>query len=769
MKPPTTAISRDFADKRLSRKVLAEWMLTSLVSIVLVVWLAVGQTAERGNDVFYDRVQQLNAGPAHPDIVVVGIDDRSLRELGAWPWPRARHAELIDQLALMNVQLIAYDMLFIEPTPDDQILADAISRAGNVYLPASVDQPGLDGEPSSVTLPPEPLAQSAAGIGHPVLTPDKDGTVRQLPLWVYAGRQELPHLGLIALSERPNAPTVRSEGVPASRIDTGIYPMGQRLIRFPSGHSPYTTVSFVDVLRGEVHPDFLRNKMVVVGATAQGMGDRYAIPSTPDGSLTPGVNIVAALMQDVLAGPPVHEMGPALRGAVSIIPLMILLVGFLLLTPSANTVLGLFLIFGSLITSALLLRAGIWWPPAAACIGVIFAWPLWSWRRLAAAYRYMRGELSDLRADAATHTLSALASDSDWRSGDQVSRQVMALSSALKQFRNFNRYITQSVSSLPDAALVADSSGQVLIANRRAEALFQNRPLVGASLDDLMVSLGARDWRKLIDAPEGQENEVLLPDQRTLEIAVAGLIDSNQQSAGLIVRIADVTRLHAAERERQMTLQLLGHDMRAPQVSILTLLSGSERPANADEQIRRNARQTLSLAEGYVQLSRAENQTLDFMVVNLADLVTEAADTLWPQSAAKGIELITPVDDTEYLIEADAALMRRVIINLIDNAIRHTPTGGLVACRLSIHQDQILLIICDQGEGIAEDIKARLFQPFAGGNVSGAGLGLAFVHKVIQRHGGSITITPPQGIEEPTSGTSFYITLPMVADEPEVD
>lgn len=742
---------------RLGAQVLIEWLITAAITIGLVVWLSLGQITQRGDNVFYDTVSVINPVAAHKDIAVVAIDDRSLAEIGPWPWPRAVHADLVQRLGDIGVTSVGYDVLFIEPTPDDAALAASVQRSGNVYLPVAVDTPGLNGSLATISPPPANIAAGAAGLGHVILTPDQDGTVRASPLWVSADGRVLPHLALLASASKTPATEVNK-----GAAGDGLIVTDSRMIRFPSGIEPYPTVSAVDVLRGEVSAEFLKDKRVLVGATAQGMGDRYATPNSPRGYLSPGVYIVGALMQSVLDDWNIRPLNRWLTALLSLIPLAMILAGFLVLRPVANTVLGFALIAATLAISALALKAGHWFPPLAACAGVIVAWPLWSWRRLAAAYRYMQSELNDLRADPETFPLAALSPTAKWTSGDEISRQVLALRGALKQFRDFNRYINQSVRSLPDAALVADLDGSVLIANPRAQNLFPGTTLVGAHLEDLFLRLGVREWRGLIGAAPGVRDEIQLPDGRALQIAIAPLVDTTEQSAGLIVRLADVTQLRAAERERQRTLQLLGHDMRAPQVSILTLLDGDKRSEKIEDQIRRNARQTLALAEGYVQLSRAENQMLTFEVANLADLVTEGVDTLWPQSAAKGVELIAPDYEHEYLVDVDAALMRRVIINLLDNAIRHTPTGGLVACQLSSYEDTVLLIICDEGPGLDDDMRSRLFQPFAGGNVSGAGLGLAFVHTVIQRHGGQISVDPPSGVTPPTSGACFYITLPPV-------
>jgi len=750
---------------KVARRVLQEWLITAVASVVIVIVLLTGNLTSRADNLVYDALSRIQSAKASQDIVVIAIDNRSLESLGPWPWPRDIHARLIERLHQARTGPVAYDVLFMEATPDDAALSSAMAKAGNIYLPALIGAPGPNGASWFTNLPAGDLATSAAGLGHVMLTPDDDGTLRHLPLWLSTPDRIYGHLTLPLAQSRIDGQAVSP---PATSPTDGLLAEQTRLIRYPTDSHGYRLVSFIDVLNGEIADGFLKDRLVLVGGTAHGMGDRYATTTSDNSELVPGVLIQAALLQTLIQQNDVKPVPGSVRLFLSALPLLLMLAGFLLLRPTTNTFLGVGLLLACIATSFAAYAVGWWWPPVAAMAGVMIAWPLWSWRRLAAVYGYMQTEMANLDRDRGGDRpglqLAPLSRTPAWHSGDEISRQIHALNLTMKQVRDFNNFISQSVRSLPDAAVITDTAGKVLVANNRARDLFANTALEQKPLSYLFAHLGQTDWQDFLDENINGHDDILTPDGRALQVATAALTDAEGHRAGHIIRFADVTALRASERQRERTLQLLGHDMRAPQVSIIALLDNPSPPRNVLERIRANASQTLELAEAYVQLSRAENQILRLQTTDLGQLLTEAADTLWPQAAAKGVNLSSPDIEVEYLVHADSALLRRALINLIDNAIRHTPTGSRVICDLLSHDGQITIMIADEGPGFDADTRSGMFQPYQGGKIAGAGLGLSFVGTVIQRHGGQIGLTPPKGIPNHWDGTCFYITLAQTRD-----
>jgi two-component system phosphate regulon sensor histidine kinase PhoR len=138
------------------------------------------------------------------------------------------------------------------------------------------------------------------------------------------------------------------------------------------------------------------------------------------------------------------------------------------------------------------------------------------------------------------------------------------------------------------------------------------------------------------------------------------------------------------------------------------------------------------------------------------------------RAAAKGLTLRLEPAESVAMVAGDAALLRQAITNLVDNAIKYTPSGGVVTVGLSVHNEQAVARIADTGIGIARDDQVRLFEKFYRirrrdtMDIPGTGLGLAIVKSIIERHGGKVWVESEVG-----KGSMFYIGLPLGGIEQE--
>nr|WP_314438961.1 CHASE2 domain-containing protein [uncultured Brevundimonas sp.] len=766
--PRRDAEARGSIGRGFVQRALIEWALVGILTSALVVWLSLASITARPDNMIYDAWMRLRAGPTSEQIVIVAIDNRSLEALGRWPWPRRIHAELVDRLAQMRPKAVGYDVLFVEPSANgDSDLARAIHSAGNVYLPMLVDPAGENGAPWQVSEPIPELRDAASGLGHVNLVVDDDGVVRRTPLYLSAGQQSWPHLAArLAQKADPRsvAPTALEDADPGQ-----VTGKDSVLVTYRGPPGQFRTVSFVDLLRGEIPSAFLNDKLVLVGMTGDGQGDRYATPTTGGGQLMPGVEIQASLLDTLLNQDVVAPTEPVWVALLSLIPLWLLMGGLLLLRPLWSLITGAVLAVGVLAISAGAFRFGVWLPPLAAMSGLALAYPLWSWRRLAAASAYMQIEVEAFARDyPSPPAVTALAG------GDVVARQVQALRTAVSDLRDLERFIADALHSLPDATLVVSETAQVVMANAQARTLFDRGDLIGAPLTRLLKAIGGRgDEDRLNESQTSDASahaaQIITPNGRRVFVSAAALVDADGAPNGRIVRLADMTELRLAERQREQALQLLSHDMRAPQVSILTLLNGAHDRADPafEQRIADNARLTLTLAEGYVQLARAESQLLGDAVFDLSQALLDAADTLWPQASEKGVvvEAEHDAESIEHLVRGDQGLITRVLMNLIDNAIKFSPIGGVVRCMIATGEEAGVPVwactVRDHGPGMSEHARSRLFEPFSKGetNRPGAGLGLAFARTVVERHGGHIRCETAPG-----AGAAFIIHLPQAVE-----
>jgi signal transduction histidine kinase len=142
----------------------------------------------------------------------------------------------------------------------------------------------------------------------------------------------------------------------------------------------------------------------------------------------------------------------------------------------------------------------------------------------------------------------------------------------------------------------------------------------------------------------------------------------------------------------------------------------------------------------------------------LGSLVAEAVGMQGPLARARQLQLVTEVPADLPAVSVDAALISRVLQNLLGNAIKFTPAGGAVRVSARREGQEVAVSVSDDGAGVPPELLPRLFQAFAHGDhlERGSGLGLAFCRLAVEAHGGRI------GVEsEPGRGSTFTFTLPV--------
>lgn len=380
---------------------LSERLLTALGLLVLVLLLAASGWLWRWDRVLYDLQIDLWSKPPARDIVIVAVDEQSLADFGRWPWPRGLHAQLIDQLSKAGARAIAMDILFAEadlhnPQGDRQLI-QAVAGSGRVFLPVIMEQYRLGGQLVE-TLPMPELANVAAGLGHMHMQLDADGIARGIYLYEGLGEAYWPHMMLALLHwlEPKQWPIKRPVAAPTRGMQA-IERLDYRLIPFsgPPGH--YPRYSYSQVLKGDFLPDAFKDRIVLVGVTATGLGDVLPTPVSAQNRPMPGVEINANIL-DALRS---HQ-----TITTSTQPVYLLASGLLVLLPFVLypyfatrlvPVVALTLVLLVMTASLVLLHAfHYWFPPAVTLLGLLISYPLWSWRRLELTVAYLKLELGKL-------------------------------------------------------------------------------------------------------------------------------------------------------------------------------------------------------------------------------------------------------------------------------------------------------------------------------------------------------------------------------------
>jgi len=217
---------------------------------------------------------------------------------------------------------------------------------------------------------------------------------------------------------------------------------------------------------------------------------------------------------------------------------------------------------------------------------------------------------------------------------------------------------------------------------------------------------------------------------------------------GSIERQADL------EEERRFFVSAIAHDLRTPLFSLRGYLEGLERGlAISPEKVaryvavcRQKSDQLDRLVSDLFAYTKAEylEQTLRRERLELGSVLEQAVDGLQPHARAKGVEVALegPVD--RGVLEGDAHLLERAVENVLDNALRHTPTRGRIAVRCHAEPGRVTFTVADTGPGIASQDLPHLFDPLYRGDASrnpetgGVGLGLTIARRILRAHGGDL-------------------------------
>ncbi|MCS7265963.1 MAG: adenylate/guanylate cyclase domain-containing protein [Armatimonadetes bacterium] len=252
------------------------------------------------------------------NLVLVLIDDQSLRRLGRFPFDRKVYALLLENLKEAGASVVVFDILFVEPTNSDEVLAKAMKNFGKVILGVNLSREGetkIDKrltlatkfsppiKAQGVVLPPKPLLDACFGIGFVYPFPDKDGVCRTLPLAVELEPSKLivPSISLAATMAFYGVPQLKPKSLSwgSRKLNLGEDWDIPILLPFSPNQVSFKSLSFIKILEGNFEPESVKGKIVLVGFAASGLADRFPTSSDP---LALGIEIHAATINALLTG-----------------------------------------------------------------------------------------------------------------------------------------------------------------------------------------------------------------------------------------------------------------------------------------------------------------------------------------------------------------------------------------------------------------------------------------------------------------------------------
>ncbi|MEY4428918.1 MAG: hypothetical protein RLZZ182_1607, partial [Pseudomonadota bacterium] len=739
---------------------MRQWALTTALLALLAALATAGQWLWRLDQSLYDASLSLFQRPAPSSIVLIRIDDASIRALGRWPWPRAVHATLLDHLQASEPRSVLLNLLLSEPSDEplqDEVLARAMARSGKVVLPVSPlatdpQAPTLADAPSTGVLLPLPLFREQASLGHADVPIDADGVVRQLHLRAGPGLASYPHLAEALM-------TRAGERLPLG-LDTVRSPLREGLqrhwvrdeqlaLRYGGPHQWIPSVSYVDVLKGQVSPETFRHKHVLVGVTAMGLGTQFTTPLSSQGETLSGTELAGQALAMLQSGNLITMVSWGASATLAALGTLCLMWAIWRLPPRLGLIVALSTMLLAACAAMLALGlAGLWCPPGGFMLTALLCYPVWSWRRLELSQRAMRSTADDLTQGLPEHLIGPHPAG---HAGDAMARSLDQAQRAAQRLQQHRRQLEELLATLPVAVFVIDAQGQIEASNPLALALL-NRPtpssVHGRPLAVLLHGfkpMEATSWDALfqqgLQATASLAGEIQGPEQSVHWACLTPCRSLVHEGPALMLSMMDVTRLRLAERQREDLLGFIAHDIRSPQASLVSLvemhqLGLQQMPLDTlMETVDTLARNTIDLCEELLLVMRSESMPLLTQDCSPVDLIDEALAEVLPRAQARQVRL--SVDSQAWHgdpVRVDPTQWRRVLVNLLGNAVKFSPEGGRVCVRLTQDIQGIHTAIEDQGPGIRPEDLARLFRRYQRLDhdprlrmATGVGLGLVYV------------------------------------------
>ena len=696
-------------------------------------------------------------GPQPPDqrIVLIGIDEPSLRRLGAWPFARRLHAQLLDRLR--QAKAVGFDLLFPEPSADDSLFNQALAQGPPVVLAVAHERDGRLARPA-------PPLDGSRGLGHIETQLAGDGIVR---------RVNLDSLGDVA----PFSLALLQAAAITSPLPV---PVGPQIINFHGPEESFLFLSYHEVLSGRYPPAFFRDRLVLVGARAVGLGDSHITAFTRE-LPTPGVEIQATIVSNLL-------QQAFIRPLPLVAWLLIGLIGLLavLVWPDCgervNLVVNLALAAAIFLLALFLFRQACFVDYPLVLLFLFLAYPIHLLLQLlrAASRILLQARRLDRELDAGLRLVAGTipapylrtAHRANPLTASAIQRHLDRLQTAVHALGLQHHFLEQLLKEeLPPLILWEQASGHALFANSAFVRLWQDCTGAGQPLPShprfLETIAGSQATEN--DPPPFRDPgtfEVLGPGgRRFYQVELHPLLAPETGFHGLLAVLQDITGIKELERVKDEVVAIVSHELRLPLTTILgygELLSDA---LSGDHQLYAReicgqSRRLQRMIEDFLDIARLESGRTQVRRFPFPPgrMLEDAIAAVGDRARRKAIAIVLNQPRRTTPLVGDESLLLQALINLLDNAIKFSPAQTTVTVDLEEQPACFLFRIADQGPGIAVEDRARIFDKFQRGRqaatAEGFGLGLHLVRQIVERHQGRIEVL------EAVAGAIFQIVLP---------
>lgn len=329
------------------------------------------------------------------------------------------------------------------------------------------------------------------------------------------------------------------------------------------------------------------------------------------------------------------------------------------------------------------------------------------------------------------------------------------------------------LSGLDESVLGVDLSGTILSANPAAERMFGSPannliglPLIRATLSATLQNIA----EEVFQTGQSTEAEITLQGPRGRILRVKAMPSKGAVGEPVVIILArDLSEIRRLETIRRDFVANVSHELRTPLASIRAMAETLEDGALEDPEVApkflasivKEADRLTRIADDLLVLSDAESGPREVGNLNLSGLLKTIVERYMPQAKKAGLEIAAEIPEG-LEVQASGDQMEQVFVNLLDNAVKYTPSGGTITVSAAKQGPQVAISFQDTGIGIMTENLPRIFERFyrvdkgRSRESGGTGLGLSIVKNIVEAHGGSVGVA-----SELNKGSAFTVRLPL--------
>ncbi len=349
--------------------------------------------------------------------------------------------------------------------------------------------------------------------------------------------------------------------------------------------------------------------------------------------------------------------------------------------------------------------------------------------------------------------------------------------------------VNQMLETLRDGVLLFGVDGRASMVSDSAAYFLENAEptKVGQSIEQIFLrgtTLGDAVRAAYASGASTISERLLLEDGREVQISLDRISAGGSRAAGTLVRLRDMESAAQLERELEVSRRLaavgrltagVGHEVKNPiNAMVVHLELLRSKLAAMDNPAATGAQRHVDILAGEMQrLDRVVETLADFsrpMELHLSDrsvqdVVDAVVELTEAEMDANGVRVLVEAPRDRLMTRVDAELMQQALLNLVLNGMQSMPSGGVLRLGLRRERGDVVILVADQGEGIPEEVLPRIFDLYFTTKPKGSGIGLAMTYRIVQMHGGSMSVRSTTAelaaASEREAGTLVEIRLPL--------